>query len=331
MRITRDTLLKLARDTVKQRVAADHNLIAAYLVGSTLTDDPFLGGSADVDIIFLCIRPPAAAREIVRVSPEVHLDLYYYVSTDFEPPRKLRTDPLLGYVIYAPTVLYDTRHFLEYAQAIVRAQFDDPPNVLARVRHHSEPARQLWMDLDSAAGEPRAQDVLSYLQSVEHAAQAFAIFDGQPLTERRFLVEFAGRQPGLVASLYNLVGGLAFDPGEAAALLPDWEASFSAAAREGDDLSIHPLRLNYYKHAITSLLSGEAPSESLWPLVHSWTVAAASLASYSDEVKAWHEVFGRMGLAGEGFEYRLRDLDHFLDRLEEKCDAYAAEYSLEQE
>src|SRR5512135_2881932 len=124
MRITRDTLLKLARDTVKQRVAADHNLIAAYLVGSALTDDPFLGGSADVDIIFLCIRPPAVVREIVRVSPDVHLDLYYFASTDFEPPRKLRTDPLLGYVIYDPTVLYDTRHFLEYAQAIVRAQFD---------------------------------------------------------------------------------------------------------------------------------------------------------------------------------------------------------------
>lgn len=330
MRVTRDTLLKLARESVKDRVAADRNLIAAYLVGSTLKGDPFLGGAADVDIVFLCIQPPAVAREIVRLSPDVHLDLFFRPSTDFEPPRKLRADPLLGYIIHSPLVLYDTRHFFEYAQAIVRAQFDDAPNVLTRVRQHSDPARRMWMQLQSGAGEPRPADMLAYLQSVEHAAQAFALFDGPPLAERRFLLEFARRQPDRVGPLEELVGGLAFDPGEAAALVPAWEATFSAAAREGQAPSIHPARLNYYKHGIQALLNSETPSAALWPLVYTWTLAAASLPGYGDEAKEWARTFSALGLAGEGFEYRLQGLDRFLDSLEEKCDTYAAEYSLEQ-
>jgi hypothetical protein len=174
MRITRDSLIKLARDTVKERVNADHNLVAAYLVGSTLRNDPFLGGAADVDLVFLCIQPPLAEREILRLSPDFHLDMFFHGITAFEPPRKLRTDSLLGYVIYAPVVLYDTRRFLEYAQAIVRAQFDDPPNRLARVRHHSDPARRLWMELQSGAGDPRPVHMLKYLQGVHHAAQFVA-------------------------------------------------------------------------------------------------------------------------------------------------------------
>jgi predicted nucleotidyltransferase len=335
LRTTRDTLVKLARDTVKERVSADRNLVAAYLVGSTLRDDPFLGGAADVDIVFLCIQPPLAQREILRLGSDFHLDMYFRGITDFEPPRKLRTDSLLGYVIYAPVVLYDTRRFLEYAQAIVRAQFDDPPNRLARVRHHSDPARRLWMELQSGAGEPRPVDMLKYLQGVHHAAQAFALFDGPPLSERRFLLEFADRavaadSPELHESLLDLVGGMAFDSSETAAMLPAWESAFVEAARTGENLSVHPARLNYYKHAIEALLKGDAPSAALWPLVHTWTVAAASLASYSDEAKIWSQAFSALGLAGEGFEYRLQGLDRFLDTLEEKCDSYAAEYSLEQ-
>jgi len=336
MRTTRDTLVKLARDTVKQRVSTDHNLIAAYMVGSTLTDDPFLGGAADVDIVFLCIQHPAVAREIVRLSPDVHLDMYYWESTALEPPRKLRTDPLLGYIIYAPAVLYDTRHFLEYAQAIVRAQFDDPPNLLARARHHSDPARRLWMELQSGAGDPRPADMLKYLESVRHAAQAFALFDGPPLTERRFLLDFAARvavgdSPELHETLLDLVGRLGFDPAETAAMLPAWEGAFAEAARTGEVPSIHPARLNYYKHGIEALLKADAPSAALWPLIHTWTAAAAALPSYGDEVKEWTQALSALGLVGEGFEYRLQGLDRFLDSLEEKCDIYAAAYSLEQE
>ena len=139
MRITRSTLHKIAKDTVAQRVKTDHNVMAALLVGSTLFEDPFIGHTTDIDIVFVCFNEPDAARQIVKLTNEVSLDLYFVESALFEPPRKLRTDPLLGYVMYNSLPLFETQHFFEYTQAIVRAGFDDTANVLARARKHSLP------------------------------------------------------------------------------------------------------------------------------------------------------------------------------------------------
>ena len=44
MRITREMLLKSARDTVTVRIKTEKDLVAAYLVGSVLGEDPLLGG-----------------------------------------------------------------------------------------------------------------------------------------------------------------------------------------------------------------------------------------------------------------------------------------------
>ena len=100
MRITRSTLHKIAKDTVSQRVKTDHNVMAALLVGSVLFDDPFIGHTTDIDIVFICFNEPDTARQIIKLTNEVSLDLYFVEGTAFEPPRKLRTDPLLGYVMY---------------------------------------------------------------------------------------------------------------------------------------------------------------------------------------------------------------------------------------
>ena len=56
MRITRSTLHKIAKDTVAQRVKTDHNVMAALLVGSTLFEDPFIGHTTDIDIVFVCFN-----------------------------------------------------------------------------------------------------------------------------------------------------------------------------------------------------------------------------------------------------------------------------------
>jgi hypothetical protein len=44
MRITTETLLKIARDTVAQRTRSDRSLLAIYLTGSLLESEPLLGG-----------------------------------------------------------------------------------------------------------------------------------------------------------------------------------------------------------------------------------------------------------------------------------------------
>ena len=44
MRVTRESLIRIAKETVQERAYNDKNIIAAYLTGSLLTEEPFLGG-----------------------------------------------------------------------------------------------------------------------------------------------------------------------------------------------------------------------------------------------------------------------------------------------
>ena len=57
MRINRDTLLRIARDTVARRTRQDRGIVAAYLCGALLGDDYILGGTADIDLGFIHLGP----------------------------------------------------------------------------------------------------------------------------------------------------------------------------------------------------------------------------------------------------------------------------------
>ena len=61
MRLTRETLIKIARDTAEQRVQISRRIICIYLVGSVLSDSPLLGGTTDIDLIIIHDSEPAAA------------------------------------------------------------------------------------------------------------------------------------------------------------------------------------------------------------------------------------------------------------------------------
>ena len=53
MRLTRETLIKIARDTATQRARVSRRIICIYLTGSCLTDDPLLGGTTDIDLVIV--------------------------------------------------------------------------------------------------------------------------------------------------------------------------------------------------------------------------------------------------------------------------------------
>ena len=202
------------------------------------------------------------ARQIVKLTNEVSLDLYFVEGTAFEPPRKLRTDPLLGYVMYNSLPLFETQHFFEYTQAIVRAGFDDTANVLTRARKHSLPSRELWMEL-TLGGSSQPQDVLKYLRAVYHAANAVAGLNGPSLTDRRFLLDFEDRariigRPELHDALLNLLGAPSVAPADLLAMLPAWSTAYHAAG-DGADLFIHPDRVAYHRNALEALLQGDQP------------------------------------------------------------------------
>ena len=64
MRITRETLIKAARDNAKQRSQSDRRLVCIYLTGSLLEDEPLLGGTTDIDLVVVHDSEPSVNREM---------------------------------------------------------------------------------------------------------------------------------------------------------------------------------------------------------------------------------------------------------------------------
>src|SRR5450759_2115162 len=100
MHITRETLLKIAKDTVTQQLSTRHDLVSIFMVGSLLTDEPLLGGTSDIDLVFIHDRQPDVEREIIRLSPEITLDIAHPPQSAYNQPRHLRLHPWIGPAIH---------------------------------------------------------------------------------------------------------------------------------------------------------------------------------------------------------------------------------------
>lgn len=194
MRITPALLLKVAQDTVSQRSQANHDILTAYLDGSLLGSEPLIGGAADIDLFFVYNSEAIERREVLRVTDNVHLDITHHSRTLYRQARELRLHPWLGPSIYRCKILYDPQHFMDFTQASVRGQFNQPDNILARVRQRSERARQIWLSLRGGESKNELENCHLYMQAVENAANAVASLSGPPLTERRFLLDFLNGQ-----------------------------------------------------------------------------------------------------------------------------------------
>ena len=134
MRITRQALLKLARDRAALLARQDRSLICIYLTGSLLFDAPLLGGTTDIDLICVHSEKTPQPRLVTRISNEVHFDEAHYSQTIFLQPRRLRLNPWVGsYLIHNPLPLYDVQHWFEFTQASVSDKFNDPEMVIQRL------------------------------------------------------------------------------------------------------------------------------------------------------------------------------------------------------
>ena len=321
MRITRDLLLRLAKENTEARAFNDDTIIAAYLSGSLLQEEPLLGGTTDIDLVFVHNAPPAQSREIKALSPDIHLDIHHREEKDYNPPRALRSNPWLGYELYAPQLLYETKHFFEFHQASLRAGFDEPKNQLKRSYKLLNHARKIWMDLQLNASDASPGTILHYLDALHHAANALAELTGPPLSERRLLLDFPARaeaieRPEFARGLLGLLGGTEIIPSSLTEWLPAWEDFFSFASEAGGaDIRIHNARQAYYKSAIVEMLEGENPLTALYPLLLTWTLSAQSLPE--NQITAWESACELLKIGGEYFESRLDGLDHYLDSIEE--------------
>ena len=326
MRVTRETLLKLTKDTVTKRFAHDLGVTAVFLVGSLRPEDAVVEGIADVDLLVIYNGDPPVEREIVKLSNDFHMDIAYEPVSQYSQPRELRGDPWRGWTMWDPCLLYQKGRFFEYTQSIVRSQFDDAANLLKRARFFSVPAREAWyaMQLDPESAKP-----LKLLEAAYNAANALCILNGPPIPERRLLAEFPARaqsleQDDMIQTLFASVAA-SVNAELIGQWLLAWEIAFQAAARSPLDVRLHAARLGYYKTAITSQLESDLPTAALWPMLYTWALASENGSFDADQTKAWAAVCAEMGLGAEALPERLQALDAFLDRLEEILEQIAAE------
>ncbi len=337
MRVTRESLIRIAKETAQERAFNDRDIVAAYLTGSLVSDtDPMLGGTADIDLIFVHGTKPAAAREIVKLTPDFHLDIGHRAKSDFKSPRELRTDPFLGYEMYDPMLLYQREKFFEFVQAGLRAgfEFHAPSLVLGRCRKLLAEGRKGWIDLSDIQPEKAGPlQVKQFLRSLGHAGNALAELSRGPLAERRFLLDFskltdAEEHQEFTTRLFRLIGAGQVEAGLIKNWLPDWSTAFKeAAANSKVDARINPARLNYYEKGIEALLESDTPLTALWPLMNTWTLAVSVLTE--NKLTPWQEACQKMGLLGPSFEERVAELDKYLDEIEVRLDKIALENGLE--
>lgn len=331
MRVTRETLIRLAKENAKTRAFDNKDIVAAYLFGSLLHEDPFLGGVTDIDLVFVTASKPKQSREIVKLTGDFHIDITYRARSEFNPPRELRVNPWLGPEIYAPMLLHEREKFFDFVQAAVRAgfEFHGPEFTLQRCRALLSHGRGIWTDLLETGHKTSPKNVAHYLKAVHHAACAVAELNGDPLAERRLLLDFPAlaekaNRPQMGAGLVGLLGGYQLADGIPAEWIHEWQRAFLSAAEGGKaDTRIHPARLNYYRKAFEALPDLTA----LWPLIHTWTLSALTLPDA--ENKGWQTAVTQLGLYGEPFGEKVEGLDHFLDEVEILLDEIASANGLE--
>lgn len=336
MRVTRESLIRIAKETAQERAFNDRDIIAAYLTGSLVASDidPMLGGTADIDVIFVHAEEPKHRREFVKLTPDFHLDISHRAKAEFKRPRELRLDPWLGWEMYDPMLLYEREKFFEFIQAGLRAgfEFNAPAPALQRSRLLLSQARGIWRDLLEVTDTVTPKDVAQYMKSLYHAVNAVAELSGPPLQERRLILEFPPRaetaqRPGMSAALIGLLGASDLDPALIGEWLPDWKLAFQAAAENPRvDPRIHPARLNYYEKAIHAMLAGETPYAALWPLLQTWTLTVDVLP---DDAGAWNSVSEQLGFTSARFEEHVNGLDQYLDEVEILLDELATQHGLE--
>lgn len=320
MRVTRDSLLRIAKETVQERAYNDVDIVAAYLTGS-LRGEPMLGGAADIDLVFVHKTTPMKPREFVKLTPDFHIDISHRARDEFKSPRELRADPWLGFEMYDPVLLYEREKFFDFVQASLRAgfEFEQPPLTLQRCRTLLSHGRGNWMDLTEFDGTAGPKEIRKFMKSLFHAVNAVAELTGPPLWERRLLLEFparaeAAQKPQMITTVFGLLGAPNVDADKIQGWLGDWKPAFKLAAdTPGVETRIHPARLNYYEKAIKALLDSETPLSALWPVLHTWTLSTEVLSG--DHLKFWQSACHELGLI-EGFAERLEGLDHFLDEIE---------------
>ncbi|MCD6577456.1 MAG: hypothetical protein J7K66_05535 [Anaerolineaceae bacterium] len=331
MRITRDLLLSTAKDTVERETFGSNDIVCAYLTGSITHEDPLIGGTTDIDLIYVHSLEVPHKREIIPITDDFHLDIAHFSQSFFSQPRKLRTDAWVGsFFCHYPIVLHDPNHWFDYVRSGIFSQFFHPVNVIQRARPFIETARQGWIALPNQQNSADWDYVHPYLRIIKNAANAIACLTSVPLTDRRFLIDFpqAAREinmPGLEGGLIDLI--VPANPIEPnwEIWMKSWNIAFSSLQQKDTlPLSYCSCRHSYYEKAILSLKEDNNQA-ALWLLLWTWSLMASLLPRNNSSQKEYQDFLVQLTLDGDRFSERLEGLDRFLDAVEASIEGWQAE------
>jgi hypothetical protein len=328
MRITKDLLLLTAKDTVKKALFESNDIVCAYLTGSIIREDPLIGGTTDIDLIYVHSVDMPIRREIIPIVEDYHLDISHYPQSFFSQPRKLRTDAWVGsFICHYPIVLHETNHWFDYVRSAVFANFYQPVNVIERVTPFIKEGRRNWIELQNNNLSADQGFLNIYLKSISNAANAIACLTSVPLTERRFLIDFplaalGVNMPGLSGGLIDLI--VPPDPIE-----PDWDTwmtnwniAFSSIQQvESKPLSFIESRRPYYEKAILELkdINNQA---ALWLLLWTWSLMSSHLQKNNSSQRGFLDILDQLMLSPDHYEERAKGLDQFLEVVEDTIEKW---------
>lgn len=328
--IARDTLIKIARDTATQRMTARPSILSAYLIGSVGAGEPMLGDATDIDLVLIDANPPPAAREVIRLTDQIALDLHHRHRTEYANAKSLRGHPWLGPELAEPLFLHDPTHFFELAQASARGQFHRPENVAARARGFVSWARaELHIGLLPGA-EPEAPVTLAnYSQALLFAANAVITLTAFPGAGRRLVMklEAAARQlrrPDLFDGFLALLAGPQVDRPVAETLLAGWRAAYRAGQSSTDE-AIHPARRTIYERGFQAQIEADRAADMAWLMLTTWNACRANLPNDAQQEAAWQGLLAHLRLADPAnYAARVDQVVDYVTTVDELVEKWAA-------
>ena len=327
--IERATLVKIARDMVVRRMAARPSLISAYLIGSVAAGEPLLGEATDIDLVFIDADTPPVAREVVRLTDQVALDIHHRGRSEYANPKSLRGHPWLGPELAEPMFLSDPQHFFELAQSSTRGQFYRAEYVAARARTFLAWARGAFHIGLLPGAEPEAPvSVDDFGRGLLYAANATITLTGFPGAGRRLgmkLEAAAGKlgQADLYDDFQALFGGPDLPAERAQPLLADWLEAYRAGQSATDE-RIHPARRTIYERGFRAQMQADRAAEGLWLMLVTWNACMQNVPLQGHLADRWQAFLDTLGHGSpEGQDARVRQAIAYVTRVDEAVEAWA--------
>lgn len=345
MLITKDLLIQLIKDYLNRLLRQNKEIVAAYLTGSMLQDDPLLGGSTDIDLVIVHKEDPAIEREIRRVKSNLSFDIIHHHQSRYTFHRRMRQDAWLGYALRNhDAIMYDTDHWLEYIQAGVDSQYDSPENTHARALKFSDEARRYWFELDDDDETPFSEWLNIFFKAVGSASNAIAALSGPGLTQRRFMLEFPARaeavnQLPLVGDLARLIGNDHMSPESYQKWRPTWELFLDRCSESSDcPPNLHKARKAYFLDCCDALIDSGRIHGVLWPMFETWRQIDLCLGDqafeddeegiFSSATQRWHQFAGEMGFTPENKAEKAQQLGAYIEKINSVLEDWQREYGL---